>query len=148
VRETAVVTVFLLRREPGSRDEILVLRRSGRVGTYRGAWAGISGHLEEQTPLAQAYTELREEAGLRRDDVSLLCTGAPLEAVDEELGRRWVIYPFLFRLHPLAAPHLDWEHVEARWIFPEELRRYPTVPRLDDTLARVYPPAGGQSRTD
>jgi 8-oxo-dGTP diphosphatase len=140
MRETSVVTAFLLRREPGSRDEVLLLRRSGRVGTYRGHWAGISGHLDEASPLAQAYTELREEAGLRPDDVLLLGIGEPLVAVDEALGRRWIIHPFLFQLRPLASPHLDWEHVEARWVYPDEIGRYQTVPRLADTLAQVYPP--------
>jgi 8-oxo-dGTP diphosphatase len=147
MRETRVVTAFLLRHEPGSRDEVLLLRRSGRVGTYQGRWAGISGYLEEQSPLAQAYTELREETGLRPDEVVLLSEGEPLEAIDEELGRRWVIYPFLFQLRPLASVHLDWEHVEARWVYPDEVGHYQTVPRLADTLARVYPPRGESNRS-
>ncbi|MBI4307641.1 MAG: hypothetical protein HY684_02425, partial [Chloroflexi bacterium] len=45
LQRVSVVTCFLLRRLPGPEgalwDEVLVLRRSQRVGTYRGRWAGI-----------------------------------------------------------------------------------------------------------
>ena len=33
---------------------------------------------------------------------------------------------------------IDWEHKEARWIKPEDINSYETVPRLRETLARVY----------
>src|SRR5215510_15987561 len=96
--KTHVVTCFLLRRDGGA-DRVLLVRRSDRVGTYRGAWAGISGFVEPGvTPLEQAYTELREEAGLSPDDLQLLCTGTPLGVRDEDLGREWVVHPFLFLL--------------------------------------------------
>ena len=82
-----VVTAFLLRTDRG-RDEILLVRRSERVRTYRGAWAAISGYLEPGvTPLDQAYTELSEEASLPRDAVELLRVGAPLPVRDEAQGR-------------------------------------------------------------
>ena len=88
MQEAKVVTCFLLRRLPGG-DEVLLLRRSQHVGTYRGRWAAVSGYLEEADPLAQAYREMEEEAGLMREEVSLLQTGEPLVVVDAEAGRRW-----------------------------------------------------------
>ena len=140
MEETHVVTCFLLRRDPGAGDRVLLLRRSDRVGTYRGRWAGVSGYLEAEDPLEQAYVELREETGLEREDVRLLAAGRPVTVDDPALGRRWVVHPFLF-----LAPHpervvIDWEHGESRWVPPASLGVEPTVPGLAEALAAVYPP--------
>ena len=138
--QTPVVTSFVLRML-GGRDEVLLAQRSQRVRTYRGAWGGISGYLEAGvTPLEQAYTELREEAGLTRDDVELLRVGEPIAFRDESLGQNWVVYPFLFRLlRPEAVRH-DWEADRFEWYPPEAVATLPTVPRLAEALANVYPP--------
>jgi ADP-ribose pyrophosphatase YjhB (NUDIX family) len=138
MREAKVVTCFLLRRS-GDGDEILLLRRSQQVGTYRGRWAGVSGYIEEADLLAQAYTEMEEETGLAREDVQLLRTGEPLEVVDAEADRRWIVHPFLFEVKDPSRIRADWEHVETRWIRPEEIFGYETVPQLAETLMRVYP---------
>src|SRR5215831_4535602 len=95
---TEVVTCFLLWKAPEG-DLVLLVRRSQRVRTYQGAWAGISGYLEPGvTPLEQAYTELSEEAGLERTDVDLLRTGAQLTFHDAQAGQSWTVHPFLFAL--------------------------------------------------
>src|SRR5579862_2692359 len=92
---THVVSCFLLRRDRG-RDEVLLAQRSQRVRTYRGAWAAISGYVEPGvTPLEQAYTEIREETALQRDDVELLRVGEPLPFTDANIGQAWVVHPFL-----------------------------------------------------
>jgi len=138
MREAKVVTCFLVRRSGGSQ-EILLLRRSQRVSTYRGRWAGVSGYVEETDPLTQAYTEIEEETGLAREDVQLLRTGEPLEVVDAEADRRWIVHPFLFEVEEPARIRTDWEHTETRWIRPKDIFWYETVPQLTETLMRVYP---------
>ncbi len=138
MRQAKVVTCFLLRRSSGD-DEVLLLRRSQQVGTYRGRWAGISGYIEETDPLTQAYTEMEEEAGLAREDVQLLRSGEPLEVVDAEAERRWIVHPFLFEVREPARIRADWEHSETRWIRPQDISHYETVPQLAETLMRVYP---------
>jgi 8-oxo-dGTP pyrophosphatase MutT (NUDIX family) len=138
--QTPVVTSFVLRML-GGRDELLLAQRSQRVRTYRGAWGGISGYLEAGvTPLEQAYTELREEAGLSRDDVELLRVGKPIAFRDESLGQNWVVHPFLFRLLRPEAVRNDWEADRFEWYPPEAVAALPTVPRLAEALAHVYPP--------
>ena len=139
MQEAKVVTCFLLRRSPGG-DEVLLLRRSQQVGTYRGRWAGVSGYVEETDPLAQAYREIEEETGLARDEVTLLRAGEPLVVEDSEADRRWVVYPFLFEVQPDAEVRVDWEHTEARWVRPEDVSAFETVPQLSEALTRVYPP--------
>ena len=138
MKEASVVTCFLVRRSGGG-EEILLLRRSQRVSTYRGRWAGVSGYIEETDPLTQAYTEIEEETGLAREDVQLLRTGEPLEVVDAEVDRRWIVHPFLFEVKEPARIRADWEHTETRWIRPKDIFRYETVPQLAETLMQVYP---------
>lgn len=134
-----VVTSFLLRRDRG-RDEILLVRRSQNVRTYRGAWAGVSGYLEPGvTPLEQAYTELREEAALPADAVQLLRDGEPLPVHDAAQGLSWVVHPFLFALAAPERIQTDWEATEHRWVTPAEVAQLPTVPMLAEALVRVYP---------
>jgi 8-oxo-dGTP pyrophosphatase MutT (NUDIX family) len=154
VRETPVVTCFLLRAGPHGHDEVLILRRSGRVRTYRGCWAGVSGYLENEPPEAdtrppspedQARREVQEETGLSSADIELARAGDPFTFEDPELGTRWTVHPFLFRVRPGAAIAIDWEHTEARWVRPGALGRYRTVPRLREALARVYPASQGDA---
>ncbi len=141
MEERHVVTCFLLRRAEDGTERLLLLRRSRRVGTYRGRWAGVSGYLETADALTQAYRELREETGLRRRDIRLLAAGEPLSVDDEQLGVRWVVHPFLFLLRPGREIALDWENTQWRWIVPARLSRFKTVPALQEALARVHPPA-------
>jgi len=137
MRDVHVVTCFLLRRGEDT-DEVLLLRRSGRVGTYRGRWAGVSGHLEAEPALEQAYREVEEEVGLRRGDVRMLAEGEPLIVVDKAIDTRWTVHPFLFELMRQEDVRLDWEHTESRWVRPEEVPGMETVPELAEALARVY----------
>jgi 8-oxo-dGTP diphosphatase len=140
ISPTPVVTSFLLRHQLSGNDEILLVRRSQRVRTYQGAWAGISGYLEAGvTPLEQAYTELHEEVGLERDDVLLVRAGSPVPVDDESRQLRWLVHPFLFTLNQRQeVPRLDWEALEMRWVPPAELAHYATVPKLREVLAEVY----------
>jgi 8-oxo-dGTP pyrophosphatase MutT (NUDIX family) len=138
MRDVHVVTCFLLRRERGG-DEVLLLRRSERVGTYRGRWAGVSGHVDEGvTPLEQAYREMGEEVGLGRQAVRPLAEGEPLVVVDESIETRWTVHPFLFEMVQPDDVRLDWEHTESRWVRPEEVSALETVPGLAEALSRVY----------
>src|SRR2546429_2067643 len=127
LRPTHVVTCILLRTDqPETR--MLLVRRSQKVGSYHGHWAGISGFVEPNvTPDEQAYTEIREETGLQRDQVRMLRRGVIVEHIDEALGRHFYIHPFLFDVLTPDAIQTDWEATEMRWILPKELRDYETV---------------------
>lgn len=136
MKPTPVVTVFLTHA-----GTIAVFKRSQKVGTYRGAWAGVAGFVE-RLPLQQAYVELREEAGLREDDVRLRSIGIPVMVEDSALSRTWAVFPFLFEVDDPAKVTLDWEADEIRWIEPHDLAGLTTVPGLDRALAAVWPPCG------
>ena len=130
LRPTHVVTCFLQRHD--KRDVlILIVRRSERVGSYHGHWAGISGFVEPNvTPDEQAYTEIREETGLQREQVRMVRRGAIVEHSEPALNRHFYIHPFLFDVLTPDAIQTYWEAAEMRWIPPTELRDYKTVPKL------------------
>ncbi len=132
LEEKHVVTCFL-----EHKGKILLLRRSAKVGTYRRSWAGVSGYIETND-IDQAYTEIREETELYKNDVRLVRKGEPIEVIDRNLNRKWVVHPFLFHVKDPEKVKIDWEHTEMRWIKPSEMRRYHTVPGLKEALARVY----------
>jgi 8-oxo-dGTP diphosphatase len=132
LRETHVVTSFLLRTDMG-QPRILIVRRSQRVGSYNARWGGISGFVEEGvTPDEQAFTEIREETGLQGEQIRMLRRGAVVEVEDPAIGRHWYVHPFLFEALTPDAINLDWEATEKRWIEPAELRNYETVPKLQE----------------
>ncbi|WP_207229247.1 NUDIX domain-containing protein [Ktedonosporobacter rubrisoli] len=132
IRPTHVVTCFLMRND-GTEPHILTVRRSQKVGSYHGHWAGISGFVEPGvTPEEQAFTEIREETSLSREQVRMLRRGKIVEYVDVELKRHFYVHPFLFYVLTPAAIKTDWEATEMRWIVPAELHNLTTVPRLPE----------------
>ncbi|MFU8869412.1 NUDIX domain-containing protein [Natronococcus sp.] len=130
-----VVTAFL--RNDG---DALLLCRSDAVGTYAGRWGGVSGFAEGD-PDAQVRTEIREETGLE-DAVSLVRSGRPVEFADTELGREWVVHPYLFDCEHRDL-ELSEEHDTAEWVSPTELvdpdSDRETVPKLWTAYERVAP---------
>ena len=127
-----MVTCFL-----ESDGEILLLRRSGQVGSYQGRWAGVSGYIET-TADEQTLTEIEEETSLAGEDLKLIRKGRPLVVKDDKLGVKWVVHPYLFHIKDRDKIKIDWEHKEVRWIQPTDIDNFETVPKLKETLARVY----------
>ncbi|MEM3552372.1 MAG: NUDIX domain-containing protein, partial [Candidatus Bathyarchaeia archaeon] len=131
-KERKVVTCFLK-----SGEKILLVKRSEKVGTYKGKWAGISGYLDEENPDKQAFKEIKEEAGLNEDDVELIKKGEALEVLDEAKKVKWIVYPYLFKVKQPEKIRLDWENIEMKWINFEEINFYQTVPKLKEALEKV-----------
>ena len=127
-----VVTSFL-----ANAQEILLLRRSSKVGSHRGKWSAVSGYLEgPEQPLIRAVTEIHEEVGLSKEQINLVRIGETLRAYDEENDCVWIINPFLFEATTRDIK-LDWENTEHRWVLPSQLTSYSTVPKLREALDRV-----------
>ena len=115
-------------------DKILILKRGDKVRTYKGKWACVSGYLEEnEEALERAYIEIEEETGLKRDDVKLIKAGEPIEFYDEKEKMSWRVHPFLFEAKRRDVK-IDWEHTEYKWIHPEEIVKYETVPKLKEVI--------------
>lgn len=129
-----IVTSFL---KFGNR--ILILRRSDKVSTYKWRWGGVSGFLEgNEKPVERAMKEIKEETGLAGNDLELVKEGRTFsfDDQDEEFKTKWVVHPFLFRAKT-GKIRIDREHFEFKWIKPEDLPKYFTVPKLEKSLKRV-----------
>jgi predicted aconitase with swiveling domain/8-oxo-dGTP pyrophosphatase MutT (NUDIX family) len=137
VEERTVVTVIMKKG-----DKVLILKRSGRVSTYAGKWAGVSGGLlPGEEPLEAARREIREETGLSLGQQKNAVRAEPIYARDNEM--LWEIHPFLVEIHEESIA-LNWEHDEYLWISPDEIGNYQTVPKLDkviDSLLKKRPSA-------
>ncbi|MFC1995937.1 NUDIX domain-containing protein [Chloroflexota bacterium] len=131
LQEKQVVTCFL-----ESDGKILLLRRSELVGSYQGRWAGVSGYVDD-TADEQALLEIAEETTLTGQELKLIKKGQPLLFNDNKLGVKWIVHPYLFHIKDRAKIKLDWEHTEIKWIRPNDMDNYQTVPMLKETLARV-----------
>jgi translation initiation factor 2B subunit (eIF-2B alpha/beta/delta family) len=132
--ERHVVTVFL--RNAG---EVLLLRRSDRVGTYAGRWGAVSGYAEGD-PEAAARWEVDEETGLA-DAATPVRRGDPLSFTDDDRSVRWVVHPFVFDCTDRDATPNE-EVAETAWVAPPEIRRRETVPKLWEAYDRVRPSVG------
>ena len=129
--ERAVVTCFLRHG-----TEVLLVRRSDAVGSYRGLWGAISGYAEG-TPEAAARREIDEEVGLL-EAVEFVRSADPLAVEDADRGTRWLVHPFLFNC---ARTDVDPnEEIAAHeWVQPPAIRDRETVPRLWETYRAVAP---------
>jgi 8-oxo-dGTP pyrophosphatase MutT (NUDIX family) len=125
-----------------NRGRVLVVRRSERVGSFRGRWSAISGYLEGgEDPRDRARSEILEETGIK--GARFRRAGEPV--VTRHGSTAFVVHPFLFDV-PTRSVRLDWENVESRWIAPGDLPTLRTVPRLGDVLSLVLDSPGVRKR--
>ncbi|MFB5629972.1 MAG: NUDIX domain-containing protein [Nitrosopumilaceae archaeon] len=129
-RSTKIVTCFLKKG-----DKILILKRSNKVKSMKGLWAGISGIIEkDESPLQRAKIEIFEELGINNDQIKLLKESDELRITSAQYeNHEWEIYPFLFSIENPKIK-LNWENSEYRWIKVEDILNYETVPSLDKVL--------------
>lgn len=130
MRSTKIVTCFVT-----NNDRFLLLKRSDKVKTMKGLWAGISGIIEkDEEPLVRAKIEIYEEIGAKDDAIKLLKTGKEMTISSPQYpDHQWVVFPFLFALKEPKIS-LNWENISYKWIKADEIRNYRTVPNLDQVL--------------
>ncbi len=119
-------------------EKILLLKRSDRVHSYQGKWHTVAGYIDEPKPIRQkALEELEEELSIPSKNVSRFIAGEPYEFFDEGAKKSWIVHPVLVELKKKPEVTLDWEHTEFKWISPDAVKGYDTVPKLDESLRRV-----------
>lgn len=99
-------------------------------------WAGVSGIIEKNdtTPLDRAKIEIFEETGINEKEIELLKSIEQIKIESAQYKNHgWNIFPFLFRTKNPAIK-LNWENSEFKWIEPNEIKNYETVPELEKIL--------------
>ena len=130
LRFTNIVTSFIK-----NDDKILILKRSDKVKTMKCLWAGVSGIIENnETPLTRAKIEVFEEAGIHEEQIELLKAIQQIKISSLQYkNHEWNIFPFLFKAKNPEIK-LNWENSEFKWIEPNEIKNYETVPELEKIL--------------
>ncbi len=130
MRSTKIVTSFIK-----DNEKLLILKRSEKVKSMKGLWAGISGIIEKnEEPLKRAKIEIFEEVGITEDKITLVKSAEEMRVNSPQYeNHEWEIFPFLFKAeNPTNV--LNWENSEFKWINVEELENYETVPSLQKVL--------------
>ena len=128
---TSIVTSFIT-----NDQKILLLKRSNQVKTMKCLWAGISGIIEkcDETPLSRAKIEIFEEVGIKEEELKLLKSIQQQRIVSPQYkNHEWNIFPFLFSTKN-SEIKLNWENSDFKWIEPNEIKNYETVPELEKIL--------------
>jgi 8-oxo-dGTP pyrophosphatase MutT (NUDIX family) len=130
MRSTKIVTSFIK-----DNEKLLLLKRSNKVKTMKGLWAGISGIIEkDEEPLSRAKIEIFEEIGIVEDHIKLIKAAQKMKVNSPQYeNHEWEVFPFLFESKKPKIK-LNWENSEYVWISIEELSNYKTVPSLDKVL--------------
>ncbi len=130
MRFTKIVTSFIK-----DSDKILILKRSDKVKSMKGLWAGISGIVEDdEDALTRAKIEIFEEVGITEDEITLIKSAEEMRINSPQYkNHEWEIFPFLFETENPTIK-LNWENSDFQWISVEELGNYETVPSLQKVL--------------
>jgi len=130
MRSTKIVTSFIK-----DNEKLLILKRSDKVTSMKGLWAGISGIIEKnEEPLERARIEIFEEVGITEDMITLVRSAEEMRVNSPQYkNHEWEIFPFLFEAKNPTIK-LNWENSEFKWINVEELENYDTVPSLQKVL--------------
>jgi len=133
MRSTKIVTSFIR-----ANDKLLILKRSDKVKSMKGLWAGISGIIEKnEKPLKRAKIEIFEEVGITEEKITLVKAAEKMRVSSPQYeNHEWEIFPFLFETtNPIIK--LNWENSEFKWINTEELENYELVPSLQKVLFKL-----------
>ncbi len=130
MRATRIVTSFIR-----DNDRLLILKRSNKVRSMKGLWAGISGIIEkDEEPLTRAKIEIFEEVGIAEDEIVLIRSSEEMRINSPQYkNHQWQVFPFLFESSNPTI-RLNWENTDFRWIDVGELGNFETVPSLEKVL--------------
>jgi ADP-ribose pyrophosphatase YjhB (NUDIX family) len=139
VSKSAVVTVFLK-----FKDEILLLKRSDKVGNYKGMWNAVSGYFDEIMSAEDiGRKELREETGITGG--YRLSMGMPHEIHDAEINKTWLVFPLVAEFNEKPRIRLNWENTEDKWVNIKDLNKFDIMPYLGKTLEKALSPSSNKT---
>ena len=89
----------------------------------------------DTTPLARAKIEIFEETGIDEREIELLKSIEQIKIESAQYkNHEWNIFPFLFRTKNIQKLNLIGKIQNLKWIEPNEIKNYETVPELEKIL--------------
>lgn len=133
--ETSPVLVCFVRYQ----DKYLLLKRSDKVGLYKGYWSAIAGFIdnEKQTLREKVLEELDEEAGITEEQIVGWTWIEEYEYSDPVTGKKFIRYPVVVDFLHRPEITLDWEHHKHEWICAEERQNYQQITGSEESWKRV-----------
>lgn len=120
------------------KDHILIMKRSRKVGNYKGKWYIIGGYIDKPIPpKEQAYAEIREETGIKKDMIKKMIAKGKITVSDKKINKAWIVYAFLAELKSKPRIKIDFEHTEYKWIKPSELGQFNRMPVLRRQISKA-----------
>ncbi|MBU0707093.1 alpha/beta fold hydrolase [Patescibacteria group bacterium] len=130
-KESSIVVVSIRHK-----DKILIMKRSKKIGQFPGYWHVVAGYDNDNKPLEQAYKEIQEETGLKKNQLKLMVQGK--KYINHADGKhKWIVHPFMFETKSKTI-RLDWEHSDYRWIDPVVFHKYKHVTHMDRTIKELW----------
>jgi len=130
-KEAAIVSVSLW-----YEDKLLLLKRSDKVGNYKGYWNVVAGYYDDfsKSPQQKGIEEAKEEVGLEEKNILKIQVGKYHKLIDDKIDKTFYVFPIKISLFLQSQIKLDWEHTEYRWIDSKELNKFQIVYKLDEIL--------------
>lgn len=130
--KTVVVTSII-----GNENNILILKRSKKVKSFKHKWGGVSGYFEKNEDLlSRALIEIYEETNINKENLTLRKILKQI-TIEIEKEKSIVIQPFYFYSDSKNVS-MNWEHSEHRWITNNQSDSYETVPKLAQILYECF----------
>jgi 8-oxo-dGTP pyrophosphatase MutT (NUDIX family) len=119
-------------------EQVLLLRRSNRVGADQGKWSGVDGYIDTLDPLrSTVLKELKEELRLPEEGVADIQIARPYRSADPKAKKTWIVYPVLVELTKAPNITLDWEHTRYEWVRPDKINRFDLLPGQERVLKKA-----------
>jgi len=120
------------------KGKVLLLKRSRKVRSYKGKWNTIGGYLDEAKSVRQkAIEEIKEELGISQKDLKRIKILKSFRVADKKIKKVWIVFPVLAELKSKGKIKLDWEHTNYKWVKPEEIKRFNTIPNLHKAVNKM-----------
>lgn len=133
-KKTDNVMTAILRRKDG---KVMIVKRSQKEGTYAGYWHGIGGYLKKsESPNKTAVREIKEEMGIENKFVKFIKQAKLIRIDDTKYDKDWRIFYLLFDTKKTKV-RFNWETDKVKWIWPKDISKYKTVPKVKIGLKRL-----------
>ncbi len=120
------------------QDELLLMKRSNKVGSFVGNWHVVAGHFDEIISAEnKLMEEVAEEAGYEGSDFEEIIKFENI-FTKQTTAPDWLIIPFRLKLKSKQAPKLNWEHDEFKWLKLNDLyNEQGLIPGIKEVIIKL-----------